>query len=377
MKRHILFINDRLHSGGVELVLQNLLAYLNTPENSLSIWAPEGDRETLRKKYSNRIHWSRLPFWYGPSRRFSPKWFFQRVSRLLFEDFLLKLRRWDAVVAFKEGPSMRVASKLRARKKLAWIHTDYEHFYWSGCNFRSPEDELRCMKRFDHLVCVSDATRLSVKNTLGDPGNMLTCYNPINSAAVLRAAALPAEDCIRPEGKPLFVSVGRLSEVKRYDMLIEICAELAQDFDFELWIIGGGELEKNLRSRLECTGLNCIRLLGCRDNPYPYIAQADWLISSSRSESYGITIQEALLLGVPVLASYCPAIEESLDPRFGILAGQDSVSLAAAIREVLVHPELGENYRREIRAHYDRESLWQPRLEKIKALLFDEKEKTL
>ena len=99
----------------------------------------------------------------------------------------------------------------------------------------------------------------------------------------LKAAADHPADCVHPAGKPLLVSVGRLAEVKRYDMLIDICAELEKELDFELWIVGGGELEAELREKLRASGARCVKLLGARENPYPYIACADWLVSSSRN----------------------------------------------------------------------------------------------
>ena len=147
-------------------------------------------------------------------------------------------------------------------------------------------------------------------------------------------------------------------------------AELEKELDFELWIVGGGELEAELREKLRASGARCVKLLGARENPYPYIACADWLVSSSRSESYGLTIQEALLLGVPVAAASCPAVAETLDRRFGVLSEPDRGSLSAALREILSHPELGVKCRENIRAFYDRDSLWEKRLAAV-AALFD------
>ncbi|MEA5152874.1 MAG: glycosyltransferase [Oscillospiraceae bacterium] len=370
MQRDILLINDRLDAGGVETILQNLSAYLAARGDRLTIWAHYGDRETLARKYPAGVSYRRLPFWDGASRRFGPKWFFQRACRVLFEGFLLRLKRWDAVAAFKEGPSMRLAAKLRAKKKLAWIHADYSQFHWSACNFRSDADERECMARFSRVVCVSEAVRRSVADTVGDPGNLCTLYSPINAPAILKAAADHPADCVHPAGKPLLVSVGRLAEVKRYDMLIDICAELEKELDFDLWIVGGGELEAELREKLRASGARCVKLLGARENPYPYIACADWLVSSSRSESYGLTIQEALLLGVPIAAASCPAVAETLDRRFGVLSEPDRGSLSAALREILSHPELGVKCRENIRAFYDRDSLWEKRLAAV-AALFD------
>lgn len=365
MSKEILLINDRLHAGGAELVLQTLAAALVGRGDRLTVWAPEGDRATLRQKYPTGTRFARLPFWDKPCRRWSPKWFFCRGCRVLFEGFLLKLKKWDAVIAMKEGPSMRLAAKLRAEQKLAWVHTDYHSLHWTSCTFHDDEEERRCMAGFDKVVCVSATCADGVRSTVGDPGNLCVRHNPLDVSAIAAAAAAEPPDCRRPTGKPLLVAVGRLSPVKRYELLMDICKRLEAAFDFELWIVGGGELEESLREKQRREGIDNVHLLGARDNPYPYMACADWFVSSSESEGYGLVIQEALALGVPVIAARCGAVEESLDPAFGILTDSDAAALEAGLRRILAQPELSGQYKARIARDYDAAALWQPRIDAI------------
>lgn len=369
MAMKILLINDRLHAGGVELVLQKLSAVLAQRGDKLTIWAYEGDRETLQEKYPAGIRYRHFPFWDGASKRFTPKWFFQRACRVLFEGFLLKLKKWDVVIAFKEGPSMRLASKLRAKRKLAWVHTDFGTLHWSQHCFHSGEEERACMQRFDAVVCVSQTGARGVAGAIGDPGNLCVRYNPLDVRAISSASALTPGDCVRPEGKPLFVSVGRLSEVKRYAMLMDICKELEEEFDFVLWIVGSGELEDQLREKLRRENITSVRLLGRRDNPYPYVAAADWFINSSASECHPLAVQEALVLGVPVIASYCPAIAETLDSRFGVITESSREGLKEGFRRLLLHPAAASEYRENIHRFYDKNALWESRIQDIVSLI--------
>lgn len=369
MKRQILFINDNLDTGGVERVLQSIVASLADADTEISIWASHGDRASFKRAYPAASSFRKYPFWdLVCTKRFTPRWFYSRSLRVLFEHFLLRLKKWDVIIAMKEGPSMSFASHLRAKKKIAWVHTDYDHFYWTRFVFPLAEKELECMRRFDHVVCVSEAARQSVINTLGDPGCLCTLYNPIDYRAIEAAAEAVPADCVHPVGKPLLVSVGRLSLVKRYDMLIDICAELSGKHDFELWIIGGGEMEEELRAMLEEKNISCVKLLGARDNPHPYTKCADWMLSSSETESYGLAIQESLILGTPVLASYCPAIAETLDSKYGIIAGTDRQALFDELDRILSHPELGEGLRDNLR-EFDKSSLWEARMRDIRALI--------
>lgn len=365
MGKDILLINDRLHAGGVELVLQELAAALAARGDRLTVWAAEGDRDTLCQKYPAGTRFSRLPFWDKPCRRWSAKWFFCRACRVLFEGFFLRIKKWDAVLAMKEGASMRLAAKLRSRKKIAWVHTDYSAFHWTSCEFHSDAEELSCMRSFDAVACVSGAVKSGLVRTLGDPGNIRVLYNPLDVASVTAKAKSAPADCEPPVGKPLFVSVGRLTEVKRYGMLMDICKRLGSEFDFELWIVGGGELEAQLREKQRREGIDNVRLLGARDNPYPYVACADWFVSSSESEGYGLVVQEALVLGVPVIAARCPAVEESLPPDFGIITDSSAAALEAGMRRILTQPELSGQFKTRLARDFDPAGFWQPRIDAI------------
>ena len=366
MGEKVLLLNDRLRGGGAELVMQRVAADLAARGAELTVWAPEGTRAELERYYPAGTRFRRYPFWEGESRRFSLRWVGQRVCRVLFERLLLRLRRWDCVAALKEGPCMRLASHLRARRKLAWVHTDYNSLRWTQFHFRSDEEERACMAGFDEIVCVSETVRRGVLDTVGDPGNLRVLYNPIDAALIREKACAPVDDAAKPAEGPVLTAVGRLAAGKRFDLLLDVCAELSRDHRFTLQIVGGGEEESALREQLAALGLENLRLLGHRDNPYPYIAQSDWLLSASESESYGLTVQEALILGVPVAACACGGVAESLDGRFGLLCGLEREELLAALRRVLEDPTLRERCAANIARFYDADSLWAPRLEAIR-----------
>lgn len=363
MSKEILIINNNLDTGGVEIVLQMLVRRFSDRGYKITLWASNGDRRIIRKKYP-ALKFRKYPFWNMDCRRFSPKWLFSRACRLLFEKLLLRLKRWELVLAFKEGEDMLLASGLRARRKVAWVHTDYAHFHWTTyCFGDDNEAERRCMAGFDAVAAVSEAAAQGLRQAIGDPGNVSVVYNPIDAAAIEKKAQKLSPE--RPTDKTLLITVGRLSCEKRQAMLIDICHELSAEFPLELWIVGGGELEGELSRRIEVRGIDCVKMLGTQENPYPYIACSDWLISASETESYGLTVQEALILGVPVIACACPAIRESMSESFGILAGMEREQLKSAIRRALEDRELRRRCVGSIAKDYDKSGLFEQRLEKM------------
>ena len=160
-------------------------------------------------------------------------------------------------------------------------------------------------------------------------------------------------------------------EQKNFVTLARVCARLSREFDFELWILGDGGQRAEVEAVLQEENCSCVKLLGRQANPHKYMAKADCLISSAICESYGISIQEALILGIPVLAARCPAIEEVLDPRFGRIVDCNEAAIEQGMRSLLEDPKGLDAYREAIQKEYAAEALWTPRLEQIEDLIRD------
>ena len=220
------------------------------------------------------------------------------------------------------------------------------------------------MRQFEKIVCVSETARNGIIQMLGDPGNLIVKYVPIDVERILNMSALPCP-LLRVQDRPLIVSVGRLDPEKQYPMLLRCCAALHREFPFELWLIGDGKERPILETYIEQEHLDFVHLLGSQENPYYYLAQADLFVSSSRTESYGLAVQEALILGVPVVAVRCPGIEESLDPRFGVLTDNAEEALEDGIRFFLSDLDELRRYREAISNRFDRTDLFEKRLKSI------------
>ncbi len=141
-----------------------------------------------------------------------------------------------------------------------------------------------------------------------------------------------------PTDKLNIVSVGRLADQKRVDWLLEAwsrCRDLHPTA--VLWIVGDGPERANLEalaSRLEL-GDSC-RFLGSQPRGAVFVAASDITVFTSLYESFGNVTLEAMLCGVPIIASRVPGIESTLEhEKQGLLvAPADIEGLASAIRRV-------------------------------------------
>lgn len=326
MKKKILIINEFVFAGGIESVMHNFAEYLCRAGYDVTIFTQFREKDfysaypkNIKYKYYYRFRFKK----YNLFSRIVNK-FIRAVKGIMF------LKRYDCVVAMKEGNSTITALNFKkVKKKIAWIHTDYNSLRWTRSIFGSDEAERKILSLFDHTVCVTKAVQDSLIATIGDPGNTIVKYNPVDIERIKR---LSEEKCDlqKTVGKKLFVTVGRIEEVKGYVELVDSISSM-RDKNFELWIIGGGEdnyggrseYYKKLKDKIAYNGLSdVVKLLGRKENPYTYLKQADFFICSSKSESFNLAVQESLVLGVPVITTNCPGVVELLDAEVCIVVNE-------------------------------------------------------
>lgn len=143
---------------------------------------------------------------------------------------------------------------------------------------------------------------------------------------------------------PRLVCVARLAEQKGLPILIEAAAKLkAEGVAFDLSLVGGGELEAEIRSLIDRLGLaDSVHLLGWKSNAEvrDLVLQSRALVLPSFAEGLPVVLMEALALGRPVVSTWIAGIPELVRPgENGWLVAPSSVAtLAAAMREVLEAP---------------------------------------
>lgn len=165
------------------------------------------------------------------------------------------------------------------------------------------------------------------------------------------------------------LAVGRLVEKKGFDVLVRACARLAaRGCDFLCDIIGGGECEASLRSRITSLGLEArVRLRGS-------LTQRDVIDAITRSAVLAVpcvvgrdgnrdglptVLLEAMALGTPCVSTDVTGIPEVVRDRHTgrLVHSNDDAALADAIQELLdsaaLRARLAHNARRLIEASFD------------------------
>ena len=244
---------------------------------------------------------------------------------------------YDAVIGFRQSPVCYYLAKHKScgAKSVGFWHGDLAYM-----GDVSSWDHF--VSELDSVACVSNAVKDGLAKAYPE-AKLYTVYNVFDAEGIRRSAV---GGTIRREGRLNIVSVTRLTDnLKGASRIVEIAKMLSsRGIDFDWRVVGGGELYSALmQSRAELSLSSSLHFAGEKKNPYPEMAGADLLVLTSESESYGMVVAEALILGVPVVAGYYPALPEILDDGVdGIIAENSTDGIYSAIERVATDRELYE-----------------------------------
>jgi glycosyltransferase involved in cell wall biosynthesis len=156
------------------------------------------------------------------------------------------------------------------------------------------------------------------------------------------------------ENDKMIVTVARLHPQKALHVLLAAVAELD---DVTLVVVGNGPLENELKRRATALGIDDrVRWLGYRTDVANLIAAADVFALSSLWEAVPLAAQEAVMLGVPVVATNVGGVPELISDGFSgrLVPKSNAHALAVALQETLAAPEAGRSFAARARADFER-----------------------
>jgi glycosyltransferase involved in cell wall biosynthesis len=183
----------------------------------------------------------------------------------------------------------------------------------------------------DQVICVSSALSQKIKSHFNISSTVIP--NIVSSDIFNVDYSKKLAD---HNNQFVFVSVGVLSPIKRFDLLIDAFSFCKFSSNVKLQIIGDGELKSNLQERVIELGLqNTIEFLGfrSREQTAEIFKKADSFVLASQSETFGVVFLEALFSGLPVISTMCGGPEDFVNDSNGILVPINDVdSLSTALR---------------------------------------------
>ena len=264
---------------------------------------------------------------------------------------------YDLAISFLT-PHQITLHKINARKRIAWIHTDYTKIWVDA------KEELPVWSKYDYIASISpDVTKTFLQTfpSLANTNKIVEIENILSPAFVRRRADIEdVEGELNKYGGVKLLSIGRFSEAKNYDNVPDICRRMVKEgVDVKWFIIGYGGDEQLIRRKIEEAGMQeHVIILGKRSNPYPYIKACDIYVQPSRYEGKSVTVREAQMLCKPVVVTNYPTASSQIKNGIdGVIVPMDNEGCAKGLAEVIADKTLQERLVGYLKTHdYGNES---------------------
>ena len=377
--KKLLFVINTLGYGGAERALLNLLGALDPAQYQISLFVLTGQGELIHElpayvgilnadyndcsvlTKAGRTHLLRCVLRAGIGKgllvkraRYLLKNLYRmcrekRIQadklcwRILAEGAPAPEGEYDLAVAYLEGgATYYVADRVRAKKKAAFVHIDYVQAGYGKAL------DLDCYQRMDHIFTVSNEVKEHFLEVYPSYENKVSVFpNLVDQKRVCRLAE-EGEGFSDAFHGVRILTVGRLTEQKRYDVAIDAMALLKKTSPVPVrwYVLGEGALREQLERQIQKLGLEKeFHLLGVKANPFPYYRECDLYVHATGYEGKSIAIQEAQILGKPILATDCSGNREQIEPDVdGRLCRLDSQSVSNEILWMIAHPDRCKAY---------------------------------
>lgn len=373
MRKKILFVINTMGRAGAETAMLELLKALDSPEYDISLYVIMGQGEMIGKLppyvrlrnlrfnahsvlsrqgkrgmmatvcrafFRNGGQIKKIRGIAGNLASMGRQGKFQAdklLWRMLSDGSLRLEEQFDLAVAWLEGASAYyVAEHVKAARKCAFIHIDYESAGYTR------EMDRNCWDSFEKIFMVSREVKehfLAVYPEYADKAEIF--HNLVDQEGIRRRSREAGGFSDGYEGKRL-LTVGRLTWQKAYDIAID-AMKLLKDkgCNVRWYILGEGDQRRTLEKKIAALQLKeDFVLLGVAENPCPYYAQADIYVHATRFEGKSIAIQEAQTLGCAVIASDCNGNREQIENgEDGILCQLTPEGIAESIETLLQNEE--------------------------------------
>ena len=247
--------------------------------------------------------------------------------------FLPKLdKEYDVAISYL-WPHYFIAEKVKAKKKIAWIHTDYSTIETDILM------DLRMWDKFDFIMAVSEECKNAFLKKYPSLRNKVKVMENITSPEFIKKMAdEDIEESIKNDNSFKVCSVARLSHAKGIDNAVKALKILHDRglTNIKWYVVGYGGDEDIIKNLIKDNNLeDSFILLGKKINPYPYMKVCDIYVQPSRYEGKAVTVGEAQILGKPVvITNYTTAKSQVRDNVDGYICELSVEGIADGVEKL-------------------------------------------
>ena len=336
MKKNILFVVDNLVMGGVTRVLINLLNLLDYSKYNIDLLVLH-NHDTMQISIPPNVGIINGNKFYDvmdePIKKLINSKKIGKIIKKFFFAFLIKTglmksvlkkhrnkfhkKVYDIEIGFCDGFSHLYVSVGKAPLKIAWLHSDVKVKNYSS---RYTNILINALKKIDYAIAVSKKVGEAYKE-IYKIKDYIVIPNTINTKEII-SKSCEFNPFNNIDNSKIIVSVGRLDYSKNYEMLINIHKKLIESgSNIKTYIVGEGHERKKLETLVKKLNVeDSLYLVGEKQNPYPYIKNADLFALTSRYEGLPTVILEALILKTPCISTNVAGVNSLLKENYGYIA---------------------------------------------------------
>jgi glycosyltransferase involved in cell wall biosynthesis len=255
--------------------------------------------------------------------------------------------KYDCVIACNHNAPSYLASYMDNVPKIVWIRGDMSELNYNIYNpttleYSGTKQEYnmqrKVLKTFDNIVVISKVVKNTLEENFGITENI---YEIPNSIDVTKIKEMSNKKINLPKG-PLFTTLGRLDNNKNQILLLKASKILKKYKDnFNIYILGDGEDRKKLEEYIQENDLqNNVKIVGFKDNPYPYIKNSKATVLTSLSEGFSLALAESVALNTPIISTNVGVARELIEKyNCGTIINYNENELADVLNKYIENAE--------------------------------------
>lgn len=333
-KPTLLIVAPKISVGGMERALLTILKTTEiTNKYNIKLLIVYSTDEKLLQEIPHNIKINLLTTKWSMCGKFKAT----ILLALYYMKSILQFNSFDASICYSHHHKILAKiARASSQNNICFIHTDLTQSR-SEKDLRTLCRKLR-FDKFTKTICVSEKAKESFNRIYPEySGKLYMVYNLIDYKRIQK---LSKEFSINSEKKcPTFLNVARHADDnhKKISRIISAASKLVKEgYDFKVILIGDGKEHKSYCDLISRENLsNYFEILGQMTNPFPYFIYADVLIVSSKFEGYGIIIDEAKTLSLPIITTNVADAPIVVGTKYGAVYDNSSEGVYKGMKDFL------------------------------------------
>ena len=351
-KKDLLFADKDLRIGGIESAQVNLINRIDFNKYNVTLILEEKHGELL-KQLDSRVIVKELKV--SNNKNTIIRKLINVTRKIIFSIFNYNNYDFSCCYTTYSYSSNKIA-KTASQNNSIYVHSDYKYVYPDEKEFREFFDS-RKVNEYKNIIFVSNESRDSFIKVYKELKNKTIVFNNFVDIDRIKKLSNEKIDIEKNNDRPLFVFVGRLDDSSKK---LKRAIKLVKELDIELWVVGDGPDRKMYEDYAKELNVNKrIKFIGRKNNPYPYMLQADYLIITSDYEGFPVIYLEGITLNKPIITTINTSDDEINMKDYAYIVSKENIS--NDVRKII---ESKTNNKKE----FNLEKIFESRMKKLEKL---------